>query len=614
MRLKGAAVGGDRLIKTLMKCIREYKTSSILSPLFVTGEVILECLIPFVITELGNAISAGVQLWGEGTSWNTLGIGQYALILVAMAIASLICGALAGAFCAHASSGFARNLRKDIYYKIQEFSFENIDKFSTPSLVTRMTTDVNNVQMSFMMIIRTAIRSPLMMVFSVVMAFVIGGNLAWIFLAVVPPLAAILFYIMWKTMPLFHRVFKKYDNLNESIQENVMGIRVVKSYVREEYEKQKFDRAATDVQIDFTKAERILAWNNPVMQFFFYGVLSTTLFLGSYLVFRTTGMTVWTISQLVVYGMQILMSLMMFSMIFAMVTMSIESARRICEVLKEEPTLQNPADPVYEVADGSVDFEGVSFKYAATAERNVLEKIDLHIRSGETIGIIGGTGSSKTSLVNLISRLYDVTEGEVKVGGKNVKEYDLEALRNQVAVVLQKNVLFSGSIKENLRWGDPNATDEELVEACKLAQADEFIRAFPDGYDTHIEQGGTNVSGGQKQRLCIARALLKKPKILILDDSTSAVDTHTDALIRKAFREYIPTTTKIIIAQRTSSVEDADRIVIMENGRIDAVGTHEELLDHNAIYTEVYRTQNKGGKAISSLAEMGDAEGGNENA
>ncbi len=598
-----------------MKSIREYKLASILSPVFVSGEVVLECLIPFIITKLGEAIEAGARLWGAGTSWDTLGIGQYALILVAMAFASLACGALAGLFCAQASAGFAKNLRKDLYYKVQEFSFENIDKFSTPSLVTRMTTDVGNVQFSFMMIIRTAIRSPLMMVFSVVMAFVIGGNLAWIFIAVIPPLSLLLFFIMWKTMPLFHRVFKKYDNLNESVQENISGIRVVKSYVREDFEKQKFDHAATDVQIDFTKAERILAWNNPVMQFFFYGVLSTVLFWGSYLIFKTSGMTVWTISQLVVYGMQILMSLSMVSMVFAMITMSIESMRRIDEVLCEQSTLHDPETPVFEVEDGSVDFDDVSFKYSASAERNVLEDIDLHIRSGETIGIIGGTGTGKTSLVNLISRLYDATEGSVKVGGRDVREYDLEALRNQVAVVLQKNVLFSGTIKENLRWGNPDATDAELEEACKLAQADEFIQTFPKKYDTYIEQGGTNVSGGQKQRLCIARALLKKPKILILDDSTSAVDTHTDALIRKAFREYIPTTTKIIIAQRTSSVEDADRIIIMDGGRIEAVGTHEELLGTDPIYTEVYHTQNKGGKAISSLSEMGEmSEGGENNA
>lgn len=602
------------MLKTLAKCIREYKTATILSPIFVSFEVVLECLIPFVISRLVNAIDVV-----EGATVDLNQILIYGGILIAMSFASLACGALSGAFCAKASAGFARNLRKDLYYKVQDFSFENIDKFSTPSLVTRMTTDITNVQFAFMMIIRTAVRCPLMMVFSVVMGFVMGGNLAWIFIAVIPPLSALLLLIMWKTMPLFHRVFKKYDNLNESIQENIKGIRVVKSYVREDYEKQKFDRAATDVQVDFTKAERILAWNNPVMQFFFYSVLSSVLFVGSYLIMRagnmdllrtTTngGLRVGDISQLIVYGMQILMSLMMFSMVFVMITMSIESSRRICEILGEESTLHSPENPVMEVPDGSVDFENVNFKYSATAERFVLENVNLHIRSGETIGIIGGTGSSKTSLVNLVSRLYDATEGCVKVGGKDVKDYDLTALRNQVAVVLQKNVLFSGTIKENLRWGNPEATDEELVEACKLAQADEFIRSFPDGYDTYIEQGGTNVSGGQKQRLCIARALLKKPKILILDDSTSAVDTHTDALIRKAFREYIPSTTKIIIAQRTSSVEDADRIIVMDSGKVVSVGSHQELLGVDPIYTEVYNTQNKGGKADVAL------KGGNDNA
>lgn len=595
------------MIKVLVKSIREYKLPSVLSAIFVSFEVILECLLPFVITKLVEAIKTNIVIWGTD---GALGIGQYGLILISMSLASLACGALAGAFCAKAAAGFAKNLRKDMFYRVQDFSFENIDKFSTSSLVTRMTTDVTNVQMAFMMIIRTAIRCPMMITFSVVMAFIMGGNLAWIFLGVVLPLGGLLLLILLKVMPLFHRLFPKYDALNESIQENVKGIRVVKSYNREDYEKQKFGRAATELQVNFTKAEKILAWNNPIMNFFFYGVLSAVLFIGSYMIIQNVpvrgnlALTSEAISQLIVYGMQVLMSLMMFSMIFAMIAMSIESARRICEVLKEESTLKSPENSVKEVADGSIDFDNVNFKYSAEAEKNVLEDINLHIKSGETIGIIGGTGSSKTSLVNLISRLYDVTDGSVKVGGVDVRSYDLEALRNQVAVVLQKNELFSGTIKENLRWGNPDATDEELVEACKMAQADEFIRGFYDGYDTYIEQGGTNVSGGQKQRLCIARALLKKPKILILDDSTSAVDTHTDALIKKAFRDYIPSTTKIIIAQRTSSVEDADRIVIMNNGKIDEIGTHAQLIGKNKIYTEVYNTQNKGGKAISSLGEM----------
>lgn len=578
------------MLKTLAKCIREYKLASILSPIFVTIEVVLECLIPFVITWLLGAIREGAS--GMGKVW------MYGGILIAMAVVSLVAGALAGAFCARASAGFAKNVRKDMFYNIQTFSFENIDKFSTPSLVTRMTTDVWNLQMAYMMIVRIAVRCPVMIVFAAVMAFVMGGNLAWIFIAVIPVLVIALLIIMWKALPMFQKLFPKYDDMNESIQENIKGIRVVKSYVREDYEKQKFGKTSGGLCKEFTRAERLLAWNNPIMQFCFYGVLSAVLFIGSYFIIQSAGTAnpVHTeeVSQLIVYGMQILSSLMMFSMVFAMIVMSMESARRICEILNEKSTLHNPADPVYEVENGSIDFENVSFKYSENAERNVLEDINLHIRSGETIGIIGGTGSSKTSLVNLISRLYDVTEGEVRVGGKNVKEYDLEALRNQVAVVLQKNVLFSGTIKENLRWGDQNATDEELVEACKLAQADDFIQGFPDKYDTYIEQGGTNVSGGQKQRLCIARALLKKPKILILDDSTSAVDTHTDALIRKGLREYIPSTTKIIIAQRISSVEDADRIIVLDGGRINGIGTHEELLKSNSIYAEVYYSQVKG--------------------
>ena len=579
------------MLKTLSKCIREYKLASILSPLFVTIEVVLECLIPLVITYLLASIRRGAQ--GMGDVW------MYGGILVAMAVVSLAAGALAGAFCSRASAGFAKNVRKDMFYNIQTFSFENIDKYSTPSLVTRMTTDVWNLQMAYMMIVRIAVRCPVMIIFSAVMAFVMEASLAWIFLAVIPVLVIALMFIMWKALPLFKKLFPKYDDMNESVQENIKAIRVVKSYVREDYEKQKFAKTSGALCKEFTKAERLLAWNNPIMQFCFYGVICAVLYVGAYRIIETanpqmTGLQVETVSQLIVYGMQILSSLMMFSMVFAMIVMSMESARRICEILNEKSTLSNPAQPLYDVPDGSVDFDNVAFKYAANAEKDVLEGIDLHIRSGETIGIIGGTGSSKTSLVNLISRLYDVSEGCVKVGGHDVREYDLETLRNQVAVVLQKNVLFSGTIKENLRWGNKEATDEQLVEACRLAQADEFIQGFPDKYDTYIEQGGTNVSGGQKQRLCIARALLKNPKVLILDDSTSAVDTHTDALIRKALREYIPSTTKIIIAQRISSVEDADRIIVLDGGKINGIGTHEELLRGNRIYAEVYYSQIKG--------------------
>ena len=548
----------------------------------------MECIIPFITANLVNQIKAGCSL-------NV--ILRYGLLLVVMAALSLTFGALAGSACATASCGFARNLRKDMFYKIQTYSFQNIDKFSVSSLVTRLTTDVTNVQNAYMMIVRTAIRCPLMLVFSFAMAFIMGGRLACIFLLVIPILAIGLALVIRKTIPLFRRVFKKYDALNSSVQENIKGMRVVKAFVREDYEKKKFSVAAEDVCADFTRAERILAFNNPLMQFCMYSVMVFVMAFGSYTVITSRGMDidVGQMSSMLTYSFQILSSLMMLSMVFVMITMAGESAERIVEVLTEESSLQNPENPVMTVKDGSIDFENVSFKYSQKAERMVLSNINLHIRSGETIGIIGGTGSSKSTLIQLISRLYDSTEGTVRVGGVDVRDYDLETLRDQVAVVLQKNVLFSGTIKDNLRWGNKNATDEEMIEACKLAQADEFINQFPQGYDTYIEQGGSNVSGGQKQRLCIARALLKKPKILILDDSTSAVDTRTDALIRQAFRQYIPETTKIIIAQRTASVQDADRIIVMDGGTINAVGTHEELLQNNAIYREVYTSQNKAG-------------------
>ena len=577
-----------RMLKKLMKCVREYKKVSILTPVLMIGEVVMECLIPFVIAGLVGQIEAGCEFPV---------IVKYGLILIGMACVSLFFGGLAGITGSKASCGFAKNLRHDLYYRIQEYSFENIDKFSASSLVTRLTTDVANVQMSFMMLIRIAIRSPLMFIFAIVMAFVMGGKLALMFVVVVPILGIGLFAVAKKAMPMFRSVFRKYDRLNESIQENVKGMRVVKSYVREEHEKAKFNRAAEDVCMDFTKAERIVAINGPLMQFCLYANMMFVLTFGSYLVISTKGsaMGVGQLSAMITYGFMVLSSLMMLSMIFVMLTISAESAERIVEVLEETPSLANPDNPVYEVKDGSVLFENVNFKYSKSAKRYALSDINLEIKSGETIGILGGTGSSKTSLIQLISRLYDVTDGSVKVGGVDVREYDMETLRNQVAVVLQKNVLFSGTIKENLRWGNAEATDEELMEACRLAQASEFIESFPDGYDSYIEQGGANVSGGQKQRLCIARALLKKPKILILDDSTSAVDTRTDALIRKAFREFIPETTKIIIAQRVSSVQDADKIVIMDGGRVAAVGTHEELLAGNEIYQEVYTSQNKGG-------------------
>ena len=577
------------IIRVLKKSIREYKRDTILTPIFVAFEALVECIIPMMVANLVNKMQNGCDLSV---------IVKYGVILIIMACFSLLFGALAGITAANASAGFGKNLRKDLFEAVQNFSFENIDRFSASSLVTRMTTDVTNVQMAYMMIIRTVVRVPLMLIFSLTMGFIMGGYLALIFLFTIPFLGIGLGLVIKKTMPLFRKVFKKYDNLNNSVQENINGIRVVKSFVREDFEMKKFNEAAEDVCADFTKAEKILALNNPMMQFCLYVVMIFVLTFGSYLVVNFGGaiIQVGQLSSLLTYSFQILMSLMMLSMIFVMVTISIESCERIVAVLEEQRTISNPENPIYEVEDGSIDFNNVSFKYSKHADRYALENINLHIKSGQTIGILGGTGSSKTSLVNLISRLYDVTEGEVKVAGVDVRDYDLVTLRDAVSVVLQKNVLFSGSIKENLRWGNKEATDEEIEEACHLACADEFIEQFPDKYNTHIEQGGTNVSGGQKQRLCIARALLKKPKILILDDSTSAVDTKTDAIIRDGFKKFIPETTKIIIAQRVSSVQDADQIIIMNNGSIEAIGTHDELLASNPIYQEVYYSQNKGGE------------------
>ena len=576
------------MIRKLAKSIREYKTPSIITMLLMVGEVVIECLIPFITADLVNDIKAGVEL-SE--------LLKTGLILVALAVVSLSCGGIAAYTCSKASAGFAKNLRHDVFTRIQKFSFHNIDKFSTSSLVTRLTTDITHVQMSYMMIIRTAIRSPLMFVFAIIMAYKMGGSLATTFVVVVPVLIFGLLLVARTAMPAFRRVFKKYDRLNESIEENVRAMRVVKGFSREKYETKKFTNAATDICKDFTKAERIVALNGPIMQICMYFNMIFVLIVGSRLTISSKGalLDVGQISAMLTYGMQILMSLMMLSMIYVMLTMSMESMKRICEVLDEEPNLHNPENPIYTVKDGSIDFNNVNFKYSKTASRNSLSNIDLHIKSGMTVGVIGGTGSGKSSLVQLIPRLYDVTEGDVLVGGIDVREYDIKTLRDSVAMVLQKNQLFSGTIKDNLRWGNENATDEEMIKACQLAQADDFIKSFPDGYDTYIEQGGTNVSGGQKQRLCIARALLKKPKILILDDSTSAVDTKTDAFIRAGFKEYIPETTKIIIAQRVASVMDADMIIVMENGKVAAVGNHDELIKNSEIYREVYEQQTNGG-------------------
>ena len=585
------------MIRTLAASIRNYRLPAIATPLLVLGEVVCEMMIPFVTANLIDTIKDGATVSQ---------ILPTAGVLVAIALVSLLFGAAAGVTCSFASCGFAKNLRHDLFYKIQAFSFTNIDRFSSSSLVTRLTTDITNVQQAFMLIIRIAVRAPLVLIFAFVMAYAMGGYISFVYLAMIPLLGGGLGHIIHKVGPIFTRVFHKYDALNESVEENVTGMRVVKSYVREDYEKKKFAAAAQDVCADFTRAEKLLAFNNPMMNLCVNGAFVVIIYLGSKLIITSQGASfdVGQLSSTFTYGFQILMSLMQLSMIFVMVTMAEESANRIVEVLRAEPTIANPAEPVHEVADGSIDFDHVSFKYSEHAERQALDDIDLHIASGETIGIIGGTGSAKSTLVNLVARLYDATEGSVRVGGIDVRDYDLDALRHQVAMVLQKNVLFSGTIADNLRWGDQNATDEEIREAARLACADEFIDGFPNGYDTWIEQGGSNVSGGQKQRLCIARALLRRPKILILDDSTSAVDTKTDAKIRAGLAEYLPSTTKLIIAQRIASVQDADRIIVLDGGRIANVGTHDELLEASEIYRETFLSQNKMGEEAESESEL----------
>lgn len=595
------------MIRTLLKSVREYKKPSLITPFFMTLEAFCECLIPFFMAKLIGKID--VEGITSGAAMHE--ILKYGSCLLLFAILSMLSGVLAGKFAATASCGFAKNLRQDLFYKVQKFSFGNVDKFSSSSLVTRLTTDVTNVQQSYQMCLRIVIRVPLQFLFAIIMSFTINPKLAWIFLAIVPVLGMLLICIIRFVMPFFRRIFKKYDALNNSVQENVSGIRVVKSFVREDYETEKFKKAAGEVRDDFTKAEKILALNNPIMNFFMnFASILISVFAAYAIIDKThwaafDGFGKGELSALIQYGIQMLSCLMMFSMIFVMLSMSLESARRISEVLVQESDIVSPEQAVTEVKDGSIRFENVNFKYSAAANAYALSDINLEIKSGETVGVLGGTGSSKTTLVQLIPRLYDATEGEVYVGGVNVKEYDLDVLRREVSVVLQKNVLFSGTIKENLRWGDENATDEDIVRVCKLAQADEFISSFPDGYDTYIEQGGTNVSGGQKQRLCIARALLRKPKILILDDSTSAVDTKTDALIRHAFAQEIPDTTKIIIAQRVSSVEHADKILVMDGGKILACGNHDELMQTSDIYREIYEEQTKGKTSENQ-------EGGNE--
>ena len=583
--------GGFGMVRKLLRSVREYKTSSLLAPLFVTCEVILEVIIPML---MANLIDFGIE------AGNMQYILKMGLALVICCIVSLTFGALSGKYAAVASAGFAKNLREDMYNKVQEYSFSNIDKFSTASIVTRLTTDITNIQNAYMMSIRVAVRCPIMLIFALFMAFQINSHLAPIFVIAIPILAIGLVIIISNAKRIFERVFRTYDKLNNVVQENLHGIRVVKSFVREDHETEKFCSVSKEIYQDFSKAEKILAFNAPLMQFCAYGCMLLISWLGAKLIVASgnnpaVGMTTGDLTSMFSYTMQILMSLMMFSMVFVMITISYASMERAEEILDEKSDLHNPENPVYEVKDGSIEFDHVNFVYGKNADKLCLDNVNLKIPSGATVGIIGGTGSSKSTLVQLIPRLYDATEGAVKVGGRDVREYDIESLREEVAMVLQKNVLFSGTIKDNLRWGKEDATDEEMRHVCQLAQADEFIQTFPDGYDTYIEQGGTNVSGGQKQRLCIARALLKKPKILILDDSTSAVDTKTDALIRMAFREEIPNTTKIIIAQRISSVEDADLILVLDDGKINGMGTHQELLANNEIYRKVYESQQKGG-------------------
>ena len=576
------------MLKILGKSVREYKKPALLTPLLVTLEVIMEVVIPLL---MANLIDKGIY---AGQMNEILKIG---VMLVVASLLSLVFGILSGITASKASAGFAKNLRKDLYYKIQDFSFTNIDKFSTSSIVTRLTTDISYVQMAFQMLTRIVVRTPLMLIFSLIMSFSINAKLALIFLALMPVIGITLYVIMSKAHPIFERVFKKYDVLNNVVEENTNGIRVVKSYLLEESEKKKFGNISNEIYVDFSKAQRLMSLTNPVMQFSMYLAIILISWFGAKIIVTThmVDLEVGQLTSLITYGIRLLSSLMMLAMLLVMSTMARNSAERIYEILVEKPDLANPKKPIKKVENGSIEFKNVSFSYVGNKKKECLKNINIKIKSGETVGIIGGIGSGKSTLVSLIPRLYDATEGKVEVGGKDVKQYDIETLRNNVSVVLQKNVLFSGTIKENLKWGDKDATDEEIVEACKLAQADSFIQEFPDKYDTHIEQGGTNVSGGQRQRLCIARALLKKPQILILDDSTSAVDTKTDSLIRKAFKEEIPNTTKIIIAQRIASVQDADKIIVLDNGTVNGIGTHEELLKNNAIYREVYESQVKGG-------------------